>query len=101
MLTATGASCGVDARAADIIPTTTSATAASAPKSCTNLWDFIATNCPLAWQGITIYGTIDVGGGWQSHGAPLDPQAAPGVSYTIEKMNRSSRWTLAPNALGT
>jgi predicted porin len=101
MLTAANVSCGVDARAADIIPTTTSATAASAPKSCTSLWDFIATNCPLAWQGITIYGTIDVGGGWQSHGAPLDPQAASGVSYTIEKMNRSSRWTLAPNALST
>src|SRR5262249_17022286 len=34
MLAAAGASCGLDARAADIIPATTSATAASAPKSC-------------------------------------------------------------------
>ena len=99
MLTAAGASCGVDARAADIIPTTTSATAASAPKSCTSLWDFIATNCELTWQGITIYGTIDVGGGWQSHGAPFDPQSAGGASYRIRRMNRSPLWGLAPNAL--
>src|SRR5262249_2105813 len=101
MLTAAGASCGVDARAADIIPTTTSATPASAPKSCTSLWDFIATNCPLAWQGITIYGTVDAGGGWQSHGAPLDSRSAPGASYLIEKTSRSSQWSLAPNALST
>src|SRR5262249_25793017 len=98
MLTAAGASCGVDARAADIIPTTTSATAASAPKSCTSLWDFIATNCPLAWQGITIYGTVDAGGGWQSHGAPLDSRSAPGASYLIEKPGRPREWSLAPNA---
>ena len=106
MLTAAGASCGVDARAADIIPTTISATAASAPKSCASLWDFslwdfIATNCQLAWRGITVYGTIDVGGGWQSHGAPLDSRSAPGASYLIEKINRSSQWSLAPNALST
>ena len=99
MLAAAGASCGLDARAADIIPATTSATAASAPKSCTSLWDFIATNCELTWQGITIYGTIDVGGGWQSHGAPFDPQSAGGASYRIRRMNRSPLWGLAPNAL--
>jgi hypothetical protein len=64
MLAAAGASCEVDAWAADIIPTTASATTASAPKPCTNLWDFVTTNCQLTWQGITVYGTIDVGGGW-------------------------------------
>ena len=25
----------------------------------------------LSWQGITFYGTIDVGYGYQTHGAPL------------------------------
>jgi predicted porin len=102
ILTAAGAARGGEAWAADIVPTKAqSGTAAFNPKPCTGLWDFIATNCELTWQGITLYGTIDAGGSWQSHGAPLDPRSAPGASYLIEKMNRSSRWTLAPNALST
>jgi predicted porin len=100
ILTAAGAARGGGAWAADIVPTKAqSGTAAFNPKPCTGLWDFIATNCELTWQGITIYGTIDVGGGWQSHGAPFDPQSAPGASYRIRKMNRSPLWGLAPNAL--
>ena len=100
ILTAAGASCAADAGAADVVLTKPwPATAASAPKPCTNLSDFIATNCQLIWQGITLYGTVDAGGGGQSHGAPLDPRAPPGASYIIQKMNRSSLWSLAPNAL--
>ena len=99
ILAAAGASCEMDAWAADVIPTTASATAASAPKPCISFWDFVATKCQLTWQGITVYGTIDAGGGWQSHGAPFDPQSAPGASYRIRKMNRSPLWGLAPNAL--
>jgi predicted porin len=93
------ASCEMDAWAADVIPTTASATADSTPKPCTSLWDFVATKCQLTWRGITVYGTIDVGGGWQSHGAPFDPLSAPGASYMIRKSNRSSLWGLAPNGL--
>ena len=26
---------------------------------------------PLTWHGITLYGTIDVGGAYQTHGAPV------------------------------
>ena len=67
----------VDAPAADLMmPTKVPAEAGtSAPTTCTNPWDFIATNCQLSWYGITIYGTVDVGGGWQSHGASLAPAA--------------------------
>src|ERR1700737_4675235 len=102
ILAAAGAAGGGDVWAADIFPIEAlSASAASNPKVCTGLWDFIATNCELSWQGITIYGTVDGGGGWQSHSAPLDSRSAPGASYLIEKINRSSRWSLAPNALST
>ena len=45
---------------------------ASAPRACVGLEDFVETNCQLTWYGITVYGTIDVGGGWMSHGAPWD-----------------------------
>src|SRR5258707_6031578 len=102
ILAAAGAAGGGDVWAADIFPIEAlSASAASNPKVCTGLWDFITTSCELSWQGITIYGTVDAGGGWQSHGAPLDSRSAPGASYLIEKINRSSQWSLAPNALST
>ena len=71
----------------------------SAPKACTDGWSFIATNCQLTWQGITVFGIVDTGAGWQSHGAAFDPKSAVGSSYLIQKQNRGSIWTLAPNAL--
>jgi predicted porin len=100
LLAAGGASCGVEAWAADAVPIGDSAaTAASAPKACTDGWSFIATNCQLTWQGITVFGIVDTGVGWQSHGAAFDPKSAVGSSYLIQKQNRGSIWTLAPNAL--
>ena len=95
VLAVAGASCAVDVWAADDMPMK----AASAPKPCTDPWDFIATDCQLTWQGITIYGTIDAGFGWQSHGAPYDPRSAVAASYLIQKQNRSPIWSPAPNAL--
>ena len=99
ILAAAGASCELEAWAADVPTGASAATAASAAKPCTGLWDFIDTSCQLTWQGITVYGTIDAGVGWQSHGAPLDLRGPPGASYIIQKMNRSPIWSLAPNAL--
>ena len=87
-------------RAADIIPTKAPpATVKSSPALCTDAWNFIASKCQLAWQGITVFGTIDAGAGWQSHGAPLDPLSAVSASYLIQKQNNGPLWTLAPNAL--
>lgn len=94
------ASCGPEASAADAAPTAAStATAASTPKPCTDGWDFVATDCQLTWRGITVYGAIDAGFGWQSHGAPWDPRSAVGASYLIQKQNNSPLWGPAPNAL--
>ena len=100
IIAAGGACCGLEASAADVVPTGASAaTAASAPTPCTDAWSFISTNCQLAWQGITVYGTIDAGAGWQSHGAPLDPLSAVSASYLIQKQNNGPLWGPAPNAL--
>src|SRR5690242_2111643 len=73
-----------DAWAADDMPTkappatTTSAAIASAtaPRTCTDPMDFVRTNCQLTWNGITVFGIVDMGFGWQSHGAPFDPKSA-------------------------
>jgi predicted porin len=102
LLTVVVASGAVDAWAADVVPTKappslTDLTAA--PRPCTDPSDFFTTNCQLTWQGITVFGIVDTGVGWQSHGAPFDPRSAVGASYLIQKQNRSALWSLAPNAL--
>ena len=99
IIAAGGVCCAVEAWAADVIPTGASAATASAPKPCTDGWDFIATDCQLTWKGITVYGAIDAGFGWQSHGAPWDPRSAVGGSYLIQKQNNKALWGPAPNAL--
>ena len=93
LLAAVGGSCTVDAWAADDMPTRApSATTPSAvaPHTCNDPVDFFTTNCPLTWYGITLYGIVDTGVGWQSHGAPFDPKSAVGSSYLIQKQNRGS-----------
>jgi predicted porin len=109
ILAAAGALCGAEAWAADgaatrasstkAAPATTSATAASTPKTCTGTWDFIATDCQLTWYGITLYGVIDAGFTYQTHGAPLDPRSPPGSAYLVQRYSRSARWDIAPNGL--
>ena len=57
-------------------PIVTKAPAASlaAPSSaCNSVWAFFVTDCPLSWYGVRFYGTIDVGYGYETHGAPLGP----------------------------
>jgi predicted porin len=69
------------------------------PMTCTSVQDFFLTGCQLSWYGIRIFGTVDVGGGYQTKGAPFDPNFITGASYFIQKMNRSAMWGLAPNGL--
>jgi predicted porin len=68
--------------------------------SCTSAVQFFVTDCPLTYYGITVYGTIDVGGGWESHGAPFNGNFPTGVSELINKQNRrTSMWLATPNGL--
>src|ERR1700757_117609 len=102
LLAAVGGSYAADAWAADDMPTKVPSAmmpSAVAPRTCTDPADFFTTNCQLTWYGITVFGIVDTGFGWQSHGAPWDSRSAVGSSYLIQKQNRGSLWTLAPNAL--
>ena len=95
-----GATHAVEAPAADLVmPTKAPAAATSAPTACANAWDFIATTCQLSWYGITIYGALDAGGGWQSHGESSHDTFPAPASYYIQKMNKNPMWGLAPNAM--
>jgi predicted porin len=70
------------------------------PATCAGVSQFFITDCVLSWYGISVYGTIDTGGGYQSHGAPFNGDYPQGASYSIQKMNRQAMWGLAPSALG-
>ena len=70
-----------------------------APGPCDSVPAFFLSSCQLAWYGVKVYGTIDVGGGYQTNGAPFNSQFPQGSSYVVQKMNRESMWTLAPSAL--
>ncbi len=80
------------------------AAAPAPPASCTNFWNFIVTACPLTWYGVTLYGTVDMGGSYMTHGAPFDPNFPTGVPYLIGgggagATGRLSGFFLAPNAM--
>jgi predicted porin len=42
---------------------------------------------PLTWHGITFYGSVDVGAGYISHGAPLDATYGTGLPFTLQKFS--------------
>src|SRR5258707_6982177 len=80
-----GAASATDASADDIMVTkaapAVTAKAAPQPATCGSLEDFVVTNCPLTWNGITVYGTIDAGVTWRSHGAPFNGTSAVREDY--------------------
>ena len=69
------------------------------PATCTGVSQFFLTDCVLSWYGISVYGAVDVGGGYQTHGAPFNGYFPQGASYSIQKMNRQAMWGLAPGGL--
>src|SRR5690242_1868744 len=102
LLAAVGSSYTADAWAADVVPTKAPASladATAAPRPCADPADFITTNCQLTWHGITVFGIVDMGFGWQSHGAPFDNRSAVTSSYLIQKQNQGPMWTRTANGL--
>jgi len=88
------------ARAADL-QTAGPAPAPAAPSSsvgCASFEDFIHTDCPLTWHGITLYGTYDIGVGWVSHGMPESPYNYEGESL-VNRNGNHPQWLIAPNNL--
>jgi predicted porin len=80
------------------------AVAAPAPGPCDNVPDFFLSSCQLAWAGVRVYGTVDMGGLYQTHGTPLDRNFPTGASYIVGAggtgaTNRTPGWGLAPNAM--
>ncbi len=69
------------------------------PATCTSIDDFFTTACQLSWNGVRFYGTVDVGGGYETNGAPFAKFAGAGVNYFLGKPNLGGKWLPSPNAL--
>ena len=98
-----GAAYATDVSADDIMatkaPPAAAAKAQVQPATCSSLEDFVVTACPLTWNGITLYGTIDGGVSWLSHGAPFNGTSPVAADYIIQKYSNRAQWSLAPNGL--
>ena len=74
------------------------------PPNCfASFWTWLdssASDCPLSAGPFTVYGTIDLGGGYFSSGANRSPLTDK-MPYAIQKYANSSRWQANYNALST
>jgi predicted porin len=75
-----------------------------APVNCfASVWtwlDSTAADCPLSYGPFTLYGTLDWGLGWQSHGAGYNAAWNNGVDSFVNKQNGiHSQWLQTPNGL--
>jgi hypothetical protein len=88
------------AYAADLNTMSTKAPVAKAPvgpTTCTSITDFFTTACQLSWYGVRLYGTIDMGGSYQTNGAPFEKLL--GINYFPGRDSHGAKWLLAPNAM--
>ena len=60
-----------------------------------------AVNDDLCWHGVCLYGDIDVGLGYQQHGAPLSTLAGAPLDYLVSKNGGGSYFGAAANQLST
>ncbi len=91
----------VGAYAADLDTMKTNAPVLTGPAAvtptCTNIVEFFTTACQLAWYGVRLYGTIDGGFSYETHGAPTNKYL--GNNNFLGKMNNGSKFLANPNGL--
>ncbi len=80
------------------VPSAPPTATATATAACGSAKEFVATDCSLTWNGITLYGAYDVGVGWVSHGLPENGYNYEGESL-VNRNAAGSRFVLAPNNL--
>ncbi|MDI4639993.1 porin [Rhodoblastus acidophilus] len=55
---------------------------------------------PIKWRGMTLFGAIDAGVAWQSHGVPLNGAYPQGLQYGVSKNGDHAGFHLAPGGMG-
>ena len=71
------------------------------PKCFASVMDWLNTSareCPMNYAGFTLYGTIDVGYGYNAAGLPMGKYNDKGLYYGIQKPSNDPRWAWAPSA---
>jgi predicted porin len=58
-------------------------------------------NDSLTWNGITLYGLVDMGVTYQNHAAPLSSTSGLGLNYLISKNSNGSYFGIGGNALSS
>ena len=88
--------------AADL-PTAGAAKESGASSNCfASLWNWLnasVSDCPLTYHGFTVYGTVDVGYGYDTAGIGFGKWFDKGVFYPIQKTSGAGRWSWSPDAL--
>jgi predicted porin len=72
---------------------------ATGPASCVAPVEFFTTDCVLSYWGVTFYGAVDMGVGWESHGAPLNRNIISGVEELVQKNSNRSLFLATPGGL--
>jgi len=88
-------------QAADL-PTKKAAPAAAKPNCYATFWtwlDSTAADCPLSAYGVTVYGTLDFGGGYMTNGTGFNRQYPTGVEELVSKNGNGGRWNLVPGGI--
>jgi predicted porin len=91
------------AHAADLPAKTAEQATRPAADCFSSLWTYLdssISDCPLTYAGITLYGNLDGGYGYEAHGVPLNPSADK-PNYLIQKNSNNTHWLWSPNALST
>jgi predicted porin len=90
------------AGAADL-PSTLEPPQSAVETSCfASLWSWLnasISSCPLTYAGFTVYGTLDLGYGYDTAGVGFGKWYDKGVFYTIQKTSVGARWSWSPDAL--
>jgi predicted porin len=90
------AAAGAPALAQQTSPETAPAPGASAPQTAAGSAD--SGPAPLTWHGLTLYGAIDAGVGWVSHGLPENGFNYEGESL-VNRNGNHPQFLIAPNNL--
>lgn len=89
------------AQAADL-PTKKGAPVAEKPNCYATFWSWLdssAADCPLSYWGVTFYGQLDVGGGYETHASRFNSHRPEAVGQLVQKTSQNGAWQGVPNGL--
>jgi predicted porin len=93
--------CAAVAQAADL-PTKKAPAPAPKPNCYATFWSWLDSSpadCPLSYWGVTFYGQVDVGGGYETNATKFNKDGTQGVGELIQKAGHGGAWQWTPNGL--